>query len=103
MSTVIRRRRGSRTNLSVYKRFELLTGIVPSVVSGYSGYATGSSTNVADYISDEMRADWAANRTKLLEFWRSGLSDAEAYPHDTLPWLCLGPRNRPPWAAQFLD
>ena len=90
-------------NLSVYKRHELLTGQIVPVVSGYSGYATGSSTNLMDYISDEMRADWLANRAALLEFWRSGKSDAEVFPNDCLPWLCLGRRDTLPWGARYLD
>ena len=90
-------------SLSVYKRFELLTGIVPTVVSGYSGYATGTSKNLMDYIDDNMRRDWQNHRAELLEFWRSGLSDVEAYPDDTLPWLCLGRRSALPWAAQYFD
>ncbi|MGX1352478.1 hypothetical protein AB7M49_006087 [Bradyrhizobium elkanii] len=103
MSTVIRRRRGSRLQLGPYKRHELLTGHIATVVSGYSGYATGSSRNLADYISAAMHADWQANRDELLEFWRSGKSEAEVFPDDCLPWLCLGPRSRAPWAVQHLD
>ena len=103
MATIQRRRRSSRLHLSVYKRFELLTGIVPNVVSGYTGYATGTSRNLADYISDQMRADWAANRAALMEYWESGMNDSEAFPDDSLPWLCFGPRDRPPWACEHLD
>ena len=44
---------------------ELLTGQVVPVVSGYSGYATGTSTILTDYISAQMRADWQANRAML--------------------------------------
>lgn len=104
MSTIIRRRRGSRMNLGPYKRHELLTGRIEPMVSAYSGYATtGNRTNLADYISDEMRRDWQTHREALLAFWRSGKSDAEVFPDDCLPWLCLGPRDRLPWAEQHLD
>ncbi len=103
MSTILRRKRTSRLSLSAYRRHELLTGRIVYPVQGYDGYGDGRSTNVADYISDEMKADWLANRTMLLEFWQSGMSDAEAFPDDCLPWLCLGPKDRLPWAAQFLD
>jgi len=50
-----------------------------------------------------MRRDWVANREALLEFWKSGKSDAEAFPEDTLPWLCLGRRDTLPWSARHLD
>jgi hypothetical protein len=104
MSTIMRRRRASRMTLGPYRRHELLTGHVAPVVSGYSGYATGSSsTNLEDYISHEMRRDWQTHRTALLEFWRSGKPEAEVYPDDCLPWLCHGPRSRPPWALEHLD
>jgi hypothetical protein len=103
MSTILRRKRTSRLSLSAYRRHELLTGRIVYPVQGYDGYGDGRSTNVADYISDEMKADWLANRTVLLEFWQSGMSDAEAFPDDCLPWLCLGPRDRLPWACAHLD
>jgi hypothetical protein len=104
MSTIIRRRRRSRMTLSIYKMYELLTGRIEPMVPAYSGYATtGNRTNLVDYISDEMRLDWQNHRTALLEFWESGMSDAEAFPDDCLPWLCFGPRDRLPWAARYLD
>lgn len=74
----------------------------------YTGDGVG--TDLAAFISDG--ADWAANREQLLEFWTSGLSDAEAFSHDTLPWLWLGPKRRlamgghafgrvlPPWRTK---
>ena len=94
MTTVVRRKRASRSSIGPYRRQELLTGRIEYPVQGYTGYGDGRSTNVADYISDEMKADWLANRTVLLEFWQSGMSDAEAFPDDCLPWLCLGPKDR---------
>ena len=51
-----------------------------------------------------MRADWAANREQLMEFWGSGKSGAEVYPDDILPWLGTGGSpDRLPWAAMHLD
>ena len=103
MSTIMRRRRGSRTSLGPYKRSELLSGRIQYPVLGYTGYGDGRSTNVADYISDQMRADWETDREALLEFWRSGKSDAEVFPDDTLPWLFVrGYPDRLPWAATHL-
>ncbi|MGV7219232.1 hypothetical protein [Bradyrhizobium sp. UFLA05-112] len=104
MPTVIRRKRTSRLSLGPYRRHELRTGQIVGVVSGYTGYASGTSMDLADYISDEMRRDWQANRAALNEFWASGLSDAEAFPDDCLPWLC--PYRRPgslPWACEHLE
>jgi hypothetical protein len=90
--------------LGPYRRHELLGGRIDYPVSGYTGYGDGSSTKVADFIGPEMRADWAANREALLAFWRSGKSDAEAFPDNTLPWLCLGgSADALPWAAKHLD
>jgi hypothetical protein len=104
MSTIRRRKRGTRTNLPIYRMYELLTGRIEPLVPAYNGYAaTGNRTNLTDYIDDNMRADWLANRDVLMEFWQSGMSDAEAFPEKCLPWLCFGPRDRPAWAAQHLD
>ena len=103
MSTILRRKRTSRLSLSAYRRHELLTGRIVYPVQGYDGYGDGRSTNVADYISDEMRRNWQTHREALLAFWRLGKSDAEVFPDDCLPWLCLGPRDRLPWAEQHLD
>ncbi len=103
MSTIMRRRRGSRLSLGPYKRHELLGGRIDYPVQGYDGYGDSGSTAVADYISDQMKADWRANREALLEFWRSGKSDAEVFP-DTLPWLIThGSADKLPWAARHLD
>ena len=43
--------------LGPYKRHELLTGKIFYPMRGYTGYGDGKSTNVADFIGDEMRAD----------------------------------------------
>ena len=54
MSTIVRRRRGSRMSLGPYKRHELLGGRIDYPVQGYDGYGDGRSINVADFISAEM-------------------------------------------------
>jgi hypothetical protein len=103
MSTIMRRRRGSRMSLGPYRRHELLGGWIEYPVSGYTGYGDGRSTNVADYISAEMRADWEANRAELLAFWQSGKTEADGFP-DALPWLYVGGSAETlPWAARHLD
>ena len=103
MSTIMRRRRGSRLQLGPYRRHELLGGWADYPVQGYDGYGDGRETDMRKFISAEMKADWQANRAALMEFWESGMSDNEAFPHDTLPWLCLGPRGPLPWACEHLD
>jgi hypothetical protein len=55
------------------------------------------------FISNEMRADWEANRDELMEFWRSGKTTADVFP-DSLPWLFVrGYAGTLPWAAVHLD
>jgi hypothetical protein len=103
MSTIKRRRRSSRLSLSPYRRHELLGGRVTYPVRGYDGYGDGTSTDVAQFISDEMKADWKANREVLLEFWRSGKSEAEVFPDDCLPWLYTYRKpDTLPWAEMHL-
>ncbi|WP_063979930.1 hypothetical protein [Bradyrhizobium sp.] len=101
MTTVIRRKRASRSSLGPYRRHELLTGRIRYPVQGYSGYGDGRSTDVADYTSAEMHADWAANRAELMAFWRSGKAEADVFP-DALPWL-IGSAGTLPWAVRHLD
>ena len=73
-------------------------------VLGYDGYGNGHDSDLTNFISAEMRADWEANRDELLEFWRSGKSDAEVFPDDTLPWLGVGGNaDTLPWAAVQFD
>ncbi len=107
MSTITRRKRTSQRELSPYKRHELLVGrIIYPLMPFYTGYGDGRSTDVADYISDEMRADWAEHRDELIEFWQSDLSDAEFFPPGTTkPWIFdvgRGP-GALPWAAEQFD
>ena len=102
MSTILRRKRTSRLSLSAYRRHELLTGRIVYPVQGYDGYGDGLSTNVADFIGPEMRADWAANRVALIEFWESGASPS-VFP-DCLPWLYTHRiADSLPWACRHLD
>jgi hypothetical protein len=98
MSTVVRKKRQSRRELGAYRRYELLCGEIVYPVQNYDGYGDGEGTNLADFISDEMRADWEANREELIAFWKSG-----EYTHD-LPWLFVcGSRKTLPWAAKQFD
>jgi hypothetical protein len=97
-----------RQPLSVYRRFELLTGDIKYPAQGYDGYGDGKSTDANDYISDEMQADWKNNRADLLQFWNDGCSIAtedELWPGTRKPWMFIGkpPDNTPPWAAQVFD
>ena len=106
MSTVIRRRRTSRLSIGPYRRHEFLTGRIQYPVQGYTGYGDGDGvgTDLKAFIGPEMRADWAANRAALMDFWQSGMPEVEVFPHDCLPWLCFGrPRDRPPRAVEYLD
>lgn len=93
MTTIIRRKRTSRTQIGSYRRHELLTGRIVYPVQGYSGYGDGVGTDLTAFISNEMRADWEANRDELTEFWRSGKTTADVFP-DSLPWfVCLWRRR----------
>jgi hypothetical protein len=48
-----------------------------------------------------MRADWSSNCGLLMQLWTGELAP-ESFP-DYLPWLCLEPHGRKPWAVQHLD
>ena len=103
MGTIKRRKRVSHRELGPYKRYELLTGWIDYVNVGYTGYGDAASKYVSEFISDEMRADWAANREELLKFWASGESLHSFFP-DTPPWQFV--RNSPgtlPWAERVLS
>src|SRR6476661_9578129 len=98
MTTVIRRKRASRSSIGPYRRHELLTGCIQYPVQGYTGYGDGVGMDLTAFISEQMRADWAANRAELLAFWRSGKTTAEVFP-DALPWLWgCGSADPLPWA-----
>jgi hypothetical protein len=85
-----------------YKRHELLTGEIVYPSEGYTGYGDGRGANLEDFISAEMRRDWAENRAALLKFWFSG--DYTTIFPDTLPWLFVrGSPGTRPWAAEHLE
>jgi hypothetical protein len=104
MTTVIRRKRASRSSIGPYRRHELLTGRIVYPVQGYTGYGDGVGTDLTAFVSAEMRADWDANRDGLLELWRSGEhTHPDKFP-DSLPWLFVrGGDGSLPWAALYLD
>ena len=96
--TITRRKRLSYRELSPYKRHELLTGEI-LYASGYDGYGDGSGTDLIDFISDEMRADWAENREELLKFWASGEPSTSQIFSNSKPWLFVcGSADTLPWA-----
>jgi hypothetical protein len=103
MATIKRRKRVSYRDLGPYKRHELLTGRISYGAVGYNGYGDGKNTSPADFISDEMRDDWADNRDELLKFWASGeYTTAEIFP-DSKPWLFIcGSPDTLPWAERML-
>ena len=104
MSTLKRRMHTSRSKLGAYKIFELLTGKIDYPVCDYSGYDDGHSTNLADFISDEMKADWEANREGLLEFWQSGEDTITYFHPESKPWLFVSVTpGTLLWAAQQFD
>ena len=101
MATIKRRQRVSHRELGPYRRYELLTGRINYVYRGYTGYGDETSKYTSAFISDEMRADWAANRDELLKFWASG--ESLSFFPDTPPWQFV--RNSPgtmPWAERVL-
>jgi hypothetical protein len=106
MSTIVRRKRTSRSEIGPYRRHELLTGKIVYPVEEYTGYGDGSGTDLAAFVSDEMRADWQANRAALLAFWATGKETLEYFPvADVLPWLfpCCGSPDTLPWASKQFD
>jgi hypothetical protein len=71
-------------------------------VEGYSGYGDGVGTDLTEFITDQMRTDWEANREELMAFWRSGKTETDVFP-DALPWLYGGGSTDPlPWAERHL-
>jgi hypothetical protein len=104
MSTIIRRKRTSSISIGPYKRHELLTGEIVYPMQGYTGYSDGHSTSLGDFISNEMHADWEANRDELMAFWKSRKhTGPETFP-DSKPWLFIcGDADTLPWAATKFD
>ena len=78
-----RRAPSQSRGLTAYRAYELLNGKIDyPVMSYYSGYGDGQSTDLSLFISEQMRADWLGNRKLLLRVWQSG----ELFPHDVLDW-----------------
>jgi hypothetical protein len=102
-----------KRGLTGYKVAELLNGEIRYPNLGYTGYGDPLAdhhrdTPTANYISDEMRQDWEANREELMALWRSGkiAVDMSEYglPIMMQPWLMVcGSRNTLPWAALEFD
>ena len=105
MPTITRLKRTSRISIGPYKRHELLTCEL-RYANDYTGYGDGVGKNLADFVSDQMRVDWANNRDELIEFWQFGKSGYSTFP-DSRPWLrCgggCGGYHELPWAARHLD
>lgn len=103
MSTISRRKRTSRLELGPYKRHELLTGKIIYPAKNYTGYADGTSTDLAAFASDEMRHDWRSNRDELLLFWASK-GRAIQYA-DARPWLQISSFSFEglPWGSLQFD
>lgn len=103
------RSRGWRPDLSPYQICELLTGEICYPVRNYSGYGAGEgkagleTRDIAEFITDEMRADWAHHRDELLAFWISGATSAQLSNYK--PWLffCTGGPGTRPWAWWALE
>jgi hypothetical protein len=102
-----------RRGLTAYKVYELLTGEIRYPVQGYSGYGNAlldqsHASLTANYISDQMREDWEANREALMAFWRSGklAYDFSEFGLNVMmkPWRGVsGDRRTLPWAATALE
>jgi hypothetical protein len=59
---------------------------------------------VADFISEDMRLDWEANRDMLLAWWASGKREGHFPPPVTPPWLnAHGDPDTLPWAARQFE
>jgi hypothetical protein len=96
-----RRRPNQRRELSGEKAAELLSGRIDRSLVDYSGYGgDAKSDNVADFVTEEMKADWLANRKLLLRVWQSGA----LYPHDVWPdwplWLSVSHDDPLPWCER---
>jgi hypothetical protein len=103
MTTIVRRKRVSRSEIGPYKRHELLTGRATYPARAYTGYGDGIDLEMQHFISDEMRFDWRENRDELLAFWQSGKWTTDVFP-DCRPWLFVrGYANSKPWAATVFD
>jgi hypothetical protein len=103
-TTITRHRRTSRRQLSAYKRHELVTGKIFYPMLGYDGYGDGLGRDLSSFISEDMIADWGANREMLLQWWPSGESEGHFPPPLTPPWLnAHGTPDALPWACQYFE
>jgi len=101
MPTNLRRlQRGSRRQLTMYCAYELLTGKIIYPQQGYDGYGDGGSTDLSNYISGTMKADWQANREFLLEVWQSGQVYPTEFSPRWRPWLSVNHDDSLPWAER---
>ena len=97
-----------RPPLSPEKVHELLYGedayCLPTHYRGY-GDPVSRDPDMTHFISEEMRRDWLANRTKLMMLWNGEAEQKELFGHYPQPWLIAfrGDKEELPWAARMLD
>jgi hypothetical protein len=103
-TTITRHKRTSRRQLTVYQRHELVSGRIFYPQNGYTGYGDGVRRDLSVFISEDMKLDYWANRTMLLEWWASGESEGHFPPPVTPPWLnAHGNPDTLPWACQYFE
>lgn len=93
---------------SPYKRHELLTGTctypLPEFYDGYGDpQCMNQGEDVTLYIGDAMRADWIANRDKLMAVYTGKISEEELWPKTCEPWIDHYRAHPLPWAATVFD
>jgi hypothetical protein len=104
VATIARRRRTARRELGVYKRHELITGRIMYPQLDYDGYGDGVSRDLSDFISEDMRLDWQANRDVILQWWASCENEGYLPPPIVPPWLAArGSLDLLPWAGEQFD
>jgi hypothetical protein len=104
MSTIVRHKHGARRQFTAYRRHELVSGRIFYPQLGYDGYGDGTGRDLTKFIGPDMRADWQANRTMLLQWWASGESEGHFPPPVTPPWLNWhGSPDTLPWACQYFE
>ncbi len=105
MPMVNRPKYNSRKQLTSDQRLELLAGVCyyPAARSYYTGYGDFKNTDAAAFITNQMKADWLANRDELLKFWESGECSVGFF-ENCKPWhFIYGSPNTLPWAAYQFD
>ena len=92
--------------LTAEKIYELLYGepgyCLPQYYQGYAD-AVSRDPDITHFISDEMKADWRANRDKLMQLWRGEGDHKHLFGCQRLPWLCCDDDHEWPWAARTFD